>query len=67
MEKKYQEQLRALQEEMQNEREMANLQMNRLRTDCEQQMRSMQQIQVKCKDYCVQLEMVRFLFVLIKR
>jgi hypothetical protein len=58
MEKKYQEQLRALQDEIQNERELANLQMVRLRSDCEQQVRSMQQVHSKCKDYCHQLELV---------
>lgn len=58
MEKKYQEQLKYLQDEIQNEREIVNMQMNRLRSDCEQQVQHIQQINVKCKEYCSQLEQV---------
>lgn len=58
MEKKYQEQLKLIQDEIHNEREMVNIQMTRLRSDCEQQVQHMQQINLKCKDYCSQLEQV---------
>lgn len=58
MEKKYQEQLKYLQDEIQNEREMVNIQMARLRADCEQQVQHVQQINLKCKEYCAQLEQV---------
>ena len=58
MEKKYNEQLKYLQDEIQNERELLNMQMTRLRGDCEQQVQHMQQINVKCKEYCSQLEQV---------
>ena len=60
MEKKYQEQLKYLQDEIQNEREMVNMQMTKLRSDCEQQVHHMQQINIKCKEYCSQLEQVGF-------
>jgi len=56
MEKKYQEQLKYLQDEIQNEREMVNMQMTRLRSDCDQKIQHMQQINMKCKEYCSQLE-----------
>lgn len=58
MEKKYQEQLKYLQDEIQNERELVNMQMTRLRSDCEQQVQHMQQINVKCKEQYSQLEQV---------
>lgn len=58
MEKKYQEQLKYLQDEIQNEREVVNMQTSRLRSDCEQQVQHMQQINIKCKEYCSQLEQV---------
>lgn len=62
MEKKYQEQLKYLQDETQNEREMVQMQMARLRGDCEQQVQHMQQINMKCKEYCSQLEQVGCIF-----